>query len=114
MGFACCGGKPKADADGPAGGAGDGTGKKPAVKSQTKKQAKKELIAELESNVPTQVGAWHEAMDAIEWSGPKVPETAPSEEEEPLMVPEQKTMMQARSISHWFPYDRVGVVNADP
>jgi pyruvate kinase len=21
---------------------------------------------------------------------------------------------QARSISHWFPYDRVGVVNADP
>jgi hypothetical protein len=23
-------------------------------------------------------------------------------------------LMQARSISHWFPYDRVGVVNADP
>ena len=22
--------------------------------------------------------------------------------------------LQARSISHWFPYDRVGVVNADP
>jgi hypothetical protein len=21
---------------------------------------------------------------------------------------------KARSISHWFPYDRVGVVNADP
>ena len=21
---------------------------------------------------------------------------------------------EARSISHWFPYDRVGVVNADP
>ena len=101
MGFACCGGKPKADADGPAGGAGDGTGKKPAVKSPTKKQAKKELIAELESNVPTQVGAWHEAMDAIEWSGPKVPETAPSEEEEPLMVPEQKTMMQGMPMFPW-------------
>ena len=24
------------------------------------------------------------------------------------------SFIQARSISHWFPYDRVGVVNADP
>ena len=29
---------------------------------------------------------------------------------DPNTVPE----IQARSISHWSPYDRVGVVNADP
>jgi len=28
--------------------------------------------------------------------------------------PELLRQTQARSISHWSPYDRVGVVNADP
>jgi superfamily II DNA/RNA helicase len=29
-------------------------------------------------------------------------------------VPGVTHVVQARPISHWFPYDRVGVVNADP
>jgi hypothetical protein len=29
-------------------------------------------------------------------------------------VPEIHRTPQVRSISHWSPYDRVGVVNADP
>ena len=32
----------------------------------------------------------------------------------PLVVPEIHRTPQVRSISHWSPYDRVGVVNADP
>jgi actin-related protein len=33
---------------------------------------------------------------------------------ETFNVPAMYVAIQVRSISHWFPYDRVGVVNADP
>jgi uroporphyrinogen-III decarboxylase len=32
----------------------------------------------------------------------------------PVERPPAWMMRQARSISHWSPYDRVGVVNVDP
>jgi len=31
-----------------------------------------------------------------------------------FLAPLADCEFQARSISHWFPYDRVGVVNVDP
>ena len=41
---------------------------------------------------------------------PKVPKA----KHEKLATVLKKIFGQARSISHWFPYDRVRVVNADP